>query len=393
MSLQRVQNIGREYLLSRDQGDSQASEKLALDFVHHARNGVRSVEDIGNNKIRIHHMDGSERETDRPTPEQMDRAVQGYLSNPAVHIQNRLNEKQNIREQNFKATNNAELWINANGQEVIAAVGMVDPDTREIKNQFYDAKTMQPVDENQVKSGGFQSPKISKDRATHAKASYETEQAEHSQHNLSTVDPKTVFQNQAGGYIGQTRGGSVKSIPGDIAQEMMPQEQSQYGMVQNEQGEYTHIKKPGKFETKGVIGTGVKAPTKAGADNKIYTIRNAITGAVTQESGGEIRKNLKETKAILKDVKDDNGNSFILPDYESFMKSSEKAKETILGRIKRLSQDTKQAPEVRAAAGQALGYLEALGVVPQMGGDWKSVREDLLKSAQEDDENKASVMP
>ena len=219
-------------------------------------------------------------------------------------------------------------------------------------------------------------------KSKYAKSQYETKLAEQSAFNLDTVDPKSVIQNQAGGYTGETRGGSVKTIPTDIAREMLPKEDPKYNMVQNETGEYTYLQHPDQSGKTRAIGTGVKSPAKEGDGGKVYTVKNPVTRQEAQLTGKEIRANLKEAKAMLKDVKDDNGNSLLIPDYEAYINSSKKEKETVIGRIKRIAENSKNPPE-RAVAGQVLGYLEALGISKGSKPSWK----DLVS-----DDDKAAVM-
>ena len=322
MSLQRIQNIGQRYLSSRAQGDTQGAENAALEFVHHARNGIREVKDLGNGKILLHNMDGTSREIDKPTPEQMDQSIQAYLSDPKIHIQNRLKEKTLISQNNANAAMSPQLWKNDAGQEIVVRAGFIDPETRMPMTQYEDAKTMTPMTEEQVKEGGFKPASIAQDRQKFAEADLNETKAVIGRSNL--FQPKDVVKNQAGGEYVETGGG--QRVP---------------------MSDYTGSN-PKQF-----------VPLGKGSE-KLIAVNNPVTGGTMQATIKQIRENLKSNLSLLKEVKQD-GKTFNF-NFEKFTEAPDTKKKTMIEEVENLANDEKQSPRVRDMAGQVLGSVEALGM-------------------------------
>ena len=400
MSVQRVQNLGKQYEVARSQGDDKGAEHIALTLLgHHARNGARSIEDLGNGKVLVKHLDGSKRELPKPSLKELDGMVRAYLADPKTHINQRLAEQEQIRENNARVIQDAQEWTNPQGQRIVAATGFIDPETRERKNQYL-SENNEFLTEEQVKAGGFKPTRVWEDRAKVEKAKLGGDLARTQRQSLGQVDPASVFPNRAGSYTGKTIGGGY--VSGDkVPETAIPAEDAKYNQVTTGEGTYGFIKKPGPGSTEQFIDTGVKAPAKEGkAEDVKLPVRNSRTGKIEEKTAKEIRANLKEAKAVLKSVKDDSGNMFVLPSVSQLEKASPEEKETVLAKIERLSTDTRQSQTVRSAAKQVLNYLEALGITQSaeqaIGGashvgnganadkSWKAIREDLIRLKQGD---------
>ncbi len=393
MSVQRINDLGTQYEAARAQKDDAAAEHIVFKLMaHHARNGILSVDDAGDGKnIKLELLDGTTRTMPKPSLDVMDKMVKAYLFNPSTHNTQRLAEQEFIREHNYKVSQSPEEWTNKNGQRIVVTKGYIDPETRKRRTEYVD-EDLQPLTEEQAKDGGFKPAQMWEDRAKVAKAKLGGDLATMQRGVLDQPDPRTVFQNQAGGVSGRTIGGGVvtgKQIP----QTAIPAEESQYNQVTTEQGDYGFIKKPGKTAKELFVDTGVKAPQKdVSADNTKISVKDAGTGKERQMTIGQVRKNLEQAKDILKAAKDDKGNMFILPSVEQFKDASEGEKEIILAKIERLARDTKQSPAVRTASKQALNYLEALGIT-QGEGQETPAKFDFKKWLPKNTPTQPAVMP
>jgi len=193
--------------------------------------------------------------------------------------------------------------------------------------------------------------------ANFAKAGLEKEKAVIGRSNLFQPDPGSVYQNQAGGFIGKTGGGQIQQFSEGQAKELMPMEESKYNQVTAADGEYTFIKQPGSSRQEKVVKTDVKAPGKS--DDQIYTVRNRATGRESQLTEKQIRANMKANISLLKEAKTDNRFRF---DMDQYLDAAPEIKKTMLGHIEELMRDANQSSRIRDAAGQILGSMEALGM-------------------------------
>lgn len=358
LSYQRVANLGRQYKALRDAGDDESAKEVLKKFVHHARNGVTGFKETGEGQVELELLDGSKRKMNYDL-NQGDAFVNAYLKDESTHFKNRAAEKAFIQENNRKAMLSPETWVNEQGQTIEVQKGLIDPQHRIRYNLYYatDPKTgeLAPLDSKSVAEGGFRPVKGWEAREKVAKSQYETDVYKAKRGVIGQADPtKAVKTNQ--GWVAPTNIGGVTQIPESQAPAQKPRI---IGTVADEQGQMKALAQKDPYSTEvTAVDTGVKKDRK----DKVYTVTDLASGEKVQMTAKEIRANLKEAKALLKNVKDDSGMNLIIPDVEDWDNMNNKKKETILGKVVRLASDTSQPSQVQDAAVKVLAYLEALGI-------------------------------
>jgi len=321
LSLDRIQNIGKEYLFARETGDTEAAEKAYMRFAHHAHNNVLEIEPLQNGKYKLYLLDGTSREIDRPSDRQMDESVKAYLSDPKLHIANKKAEEQFIKEANYKASQNPSLWRNKAGQEIIVRSGFIDPETRRPMSQYEDANTMQPLTEDQVRQGGFYPAQVAKESSDFDIAEVGQKRAKLTLGALGTPEYSQSFTTQAGEAMAPLIGGGYGKI--------------NPSMLKAKEGDKVSIQDP---------DTGKQA-------------------FISEGQAKQLDNQLKMSKELLANVKDDKGNSLALL-LEDPSNMDPKKGEMLVDKLNRIIQDPKASKEAKHAADSAKFVYQAYGVMP-----------------------------
>ena len=401
-SAARSTELAKKLLSADEMGDEKAVEELGGQLLLRSRlNDVANYEKLQDGTYNITMLDGSTKTVPKPSRREIVEAAKLALD-PKAHIQRKAAMWKEVRDYNRVAMK-PKTWVNEKGESIFVQENLAeyDPDTGAINhvNKYFETATgLTPIPPETVKAGGFAPVEKAENEAKVKKAQLGGELADTQRESLGQVDPATVIPNRAGSFTGKTIGGGF--VSGDeVPATAIPAEKSKYNQVVTKNNEYAYSKEPGAESKEQVVYTGIKAPTKAGKSEEAkIQVRDAKTGKAQQMTIKQVRANLKEAKAILKSVKDDSGNTFVLPNLKQLQSASPEDKETVIAKIERLSTDTKQSQVVRTAANQVLNYLEALGVTqtagqaigggstPGTGGQkapsWKDIREDLLRLKQ-----------
>ncbi len=263
-----------------------------------------------------------------------------------------------IREENLNSMKNAEEIYSKDGKEFLGytfSSYKKDEDGisfTEQQERVFLSPGLQPITEAAL-PGDYTTKKRAQGQADIAKSQYIQKKAILGGRNLTTPKLDKTFRTEGGKTLAPDAVGGYPEVPP--------------GMVPKQNGRLT-------------------------------SVRDAKTGKSQQMTVKQVRANLKEAKAILKSVKDDAGNTFILPSLEQLQGASQEDKETVLGKIERLAGDPKRSEAVRTAANRVLSYLGALGITQtagqaigggapvgsgaNAGKSWKDIREDLIRTKQ-----------